>query len=384
MPEVEPYIDQLRYEIALGLSPLKVHLEIMKSLANPLEIPNILSGLPTSIIEIACQAAGSAKPKPAESGAMKTSDVEKAAERTLIQHQVRLQSLVALGTTLGNGMLVKGLASAPLDKGGMGLIEQKTSAEEAPVKKFVGQVPSGTCPASRVNFHKRGRAIIETASQSIYPKRQLNKMELQIAQVIARHESSYGLANPGGKAKSEGLINNWGGVQCGVSKPPVTTCSAAQDKTSSGMVYAVSFVKYPSHEAGCADMLRHIMKFRPQTAKLLSGFPADNDNPGKFSDGATLFRIAYTLRREKYYESFCPNATKEYGKSGVASSLKFPDGSQAKKACAQEAITLWVVAQKKHLNEMLASNCLNEPIAFPEGTYEDAEEWYKYKNAIHI
>jgi hypothetical protein len=379
LPNIEQYIDQFKYEIALGLAPQKVHIEIMKSLANPLEIPNILSGLPASIIEIACKAAGQAKPKPEESGAMDTSVVEKAAERTLIQHQVRLQSLIALGTTLGDGMLTKTLASTPIDSGGMGLVEEKK--EEPAPNKFVGNVPNGTCPPENVNKHKRGRKIILEVSEIIFPKRKLNPIELQIVQLVGWLESRYGLSNPPKIPKSVGLINNWGGVQCGVKKPAGTTCQPSEDKQADGKVYSVPFVKYPTQEQGCADMMRHVMQYRPQTGYLLKQPPAENDSPGEDSNSVTLFRIAYTLRREKYYEGFCNTAAKQYN---VGGSLTSPDKNVGTKACAKEAISLWVTAQLKNLNEMLAPNCLNEPIAFPVGTYEDAEKWYKKKNNIFI
>lgn len=255
------------------------------------------------------------------------------------------------------------------------LIVQATS-------NFVGQIPPGPCPQKDINTHFNGRQVILSAAANIYPRRTLSPIELQIAQVIGWHETRYG-RSPLPKTPKGFTTFNWGGVQCGAAVPSGATCMQSEDRTAGQVVYPVKFVAYQSSELGCADMLRHIFLHRPFTAELLQNAAAESDEPGVDSNGVTLFRVAYSLRREKYFESFCPKAKAAYGLQGVAGSLANPDGNGGQRACADEAVAVWVSTQQKWYNEMLAPNCLNEPLQFPIGTIEDAAAWYKYRNGIN-
>ena len=371
--QVNGYTDQYDYEVKLGLSPYLSHVELTKKMLDIPTLTKALTNLPAGLIQMSCEVCGANAPKPPASGPMETSSVEIAASQVLLQHQVKFSALVALGGTVGNGALIKGLAATPISAGGMGLIKEPSAKAPSP---WVGEVPSGE--AKVPGHHIYGRQIILDASQNIYPKRKLNTIEIQAIQGVAALESSYGKAkimNVEGTQK----LNNWGGVQCpkGSSGP---NCVLLHDKYPNGKTFSVSFRSYPTPADGCADTIRHILFFRPRTAALLAAGPASSNNPESEDEGATFFRFSYIMRRDRYYGGFCKNAFKEYGDAvGGIKSLEHPDSNDACKACAKEAVEGHVQAMRQNLDQALASNALNEPYAMPLGTYEDADAWYHKK-----
>lgn len=110
--------------------------------------------------------------------------------------------------------------------------------------------------------------------------------------------------------------NNWGAVQ---SRSP--TISDASDKHADGTPYQQYFMVYPSHEAGCADLVRHMSApMRPLTADAMAR--GQLEGPGGVSDA---------MRRENYYGGFCQAAVKKYG------SAVRKKGTEAWDACHVEA-----------------------------------------------
>lgn len=113
-----------------------------------------------------------------------------------------------------------------------------------------------------------------------------NLATLQAVQSIGRLEGFYGLAT-----KPEGWAGswNWGAVQCKHGTPCGVDCFEAVDSHADGTRYSWCFKRYPSAEAGAADLIRLVTKARPSVAKLLPG--------------GDLLAIATEMRATHYFEA---------------------------------------------------------------------------------
>ena len=119
--------------------------------------------------------------------------------------------------------------------------------------------PSFT-PDQKAQF---GRTVLENIWQEVTGEAP-NLAELQIAGAQAHLESYYGLSNYTNKLTGEksGVINNWGAVQGG--KPPCGDAGfEASDTHADGTAYTWCYKRYPTPEAGAADMLKHMTTKRP-------------------------------------------------------------------------------------------------------------------------
>jgi hypothetical protein len=90
-------------------------------------------------------------------------------------------------------------------------------------------------------------------------------------------------------------------------------------------------------------------------------------------------RASYVMRRGSYYGGFCPKAQKRYGDEAAKSSFRYPDRDEGTRACSREAIELHAKTAYGHVRQIAAAN--DEPVAIPLGTYEDADEDWRKKNA---
>jgi hypothetical protein len=214
----------------------------------------------------------------------------------------------------------------------------------------------GAANPTNAASHRAARPIVAAALKGLLG-REPTLAELQYGQAIAWLETNYGRGWKGAMVGS----NNWGAVQC--AKGSTQPCISYEDSYADGTKYTVSFRSYASAEEGAADMLRHVFKLRPITAGVLHS-----------GDGTTV-RASYAMRRERYYEGFCPKATKQYGAAAVRPSLATPDKSDATKACAREAIESHGGRADDIISQIAGS--LGEPMAMPAGTYDDADAWYR-------
>lgn len=217
-----------------------------------------------------------------------------------------------------------------------------------------GDLPS-TSPQN-VELHRNARPIVQAALERVLG-RSPTPYELQYGHGVAWLESNYGRGWKGPMVGS----NNWGAVQC----PKGSTggdCIPYQDSFADGTRYDVSFRRYATPEDGAADALRHVFAKRPRTAAAIAG------------KGATVYRASFAMRRERYYEGFCPNATKRYGRPAVRASLSKPDSSDATLACQKEAVENHAKRLSSIVRDVAAA--AGDTYALPLGTYEDAERWY--------
>jgi hypothetical protein len=214
----------------------------------------------------------------------------------------------------------------------------------------------GAASPTNTASHKAARPIVREALIKLLG-REPTPAELQYGPAIGWLETNYGRGWKGPMVGS----NNWGAVQC--AKGSTLPCISYEDSRADGTKYTVSFRKYDSPVDGAADMLRHVFKLRPITAGALT------------SSRPTVFRASYAMRREKYYEGFCPKATKQFGSAAVRASLANPDKDDATRACAREATT----AHAERADSIIAqiAGSLGEFMDMPLGTYEDAAGYYR-------
>lgn len=209
---------------------------------------------------------------------------------------------------------------------------------------------------SNPDVHRWARPIVTEALNQLLG-RAPSLAEIQYGQAIGWHEGRYGRGWKGAMVGS----NNWGAVQC--AKGSSADCIPYQDSYADGTKYDVSFRRYATPVDGAKDMLRHVFIKRPRTGQALA------------SEDATVFRASYGMRRERYYEGFCPGAVKGFGASRVRPSLAHPDRDEATRACAQEAIRTHAKITK-NIIQNIAGAC-GDPGALPIGTWEDADAWYR-------
>lgn len=94
--------------------------------------------------------------------------------------------------------------------------------------------------------------------------------ELQIAQGVSAGESNYGQASYRNRETGESLsaTNNWGGLQCGSSRPPCPeTCFEATDTHENGEPYQACFRYFETPELGVRAFLRELYIRRPGVLK---------------------------------------------------------------------------------------------------------------------
>jgi GH24 family phage-related lysozyme (muramidase) len=100
------YTEQFNFEMEQAMAPVKAQLAAAQTMADPQKVVEVVSNLPAGLVQVAYDAVTSAAPK----SSMETSVLEKAAQKVLNDHQVRLQSLVTLGQNIGDGDLLSAQA----------------------------------------------------------------------------------------------------------------------------------------------------------------------------------------------------------------------------------------------------------------------------------
>jgi len=310
---------------------------------------------------------------------------------------------------LAAGVLVAGVGAllAARALSGEPLLPRPADTQEAALTDTPNPTPKN------IDSHKWARPIVVEAFSRV-KKRAPTLPELQYAQAVCWLESNYGRGWKGAMASQK----NWGAVQCphgastsgldaalsqnlddldlvdlfarlldddlevelGAAEARVADaiealapwtgnllvgggCVEYEDSFADGTRYKVSFRSYDSDTDGAADVMRHVFELRPRTAGALA------------SQGASVFRASYAMRRERYYEGFCPAATKAFGGAAVRRSLGAPDSSPATIACAKEAIT----AHAKRIASIIGdiAGACGDATALGLGTFEDAETWYR-------
>jgi hypothetical protein len=184
--------------------------------------------------------------------------------------------------------------------------------------------------------------------------------ELQYGMGVGFHEGTYGRGKYKVQDGAPQPQNNWGAVQCGKGQ---SDCAIATDSFADQTEYQTGFRNYPTPNAGAADMLRHVFQKRPRTADALR------------SKGATAMRASLAMRRERYYEGWCPGAKKQYGGEKVRGSLSNPDKTEATRACQEEAVITHAKSLAEHARHI--AGALGHSHALPLGTFEDAMKWYR-------
>jgi len=175
-----------------------------------------------------------------------------------------------------------------------------------------------------------------------------NEGELLYSLLVARLETSFGRGWTGPLAAS----NNWGAIQCGANAiAQGAKCIERDDTHPNGTKYKVGFRAYPSPAEGAADVVRHLTKYRPGVAAVMSR-------------NGSLSEFARAMREEKYYGGFCPEATKAGGKWGYG---KPQNPNQV--ACHEEAIRGYVKGTSKMLSQIAdAIGVPAPPVDAPKAT----------------
>ncbi len=309
------------------------------------------------------------------------------------------------------GLLAGGLVALLIARLLLGAPALPDAGKPATSSDFATDTPNPT--PKNADLHKWARPIVVEAFARI-KQRQPTLPELQYAQAVCWLESSYGKGWKGAMASQK----NWGAVQCpqgaavsgvddalsrnvgdvdlvalferlleddleadvGAVDSHIETmlealgpwtgsvnvaggCVAYEDGYADGTRYKVSFRSYDSDVDGAADVMRHLFDKRPRVAAALG------------EKGATVFRASFAMRRERYYEGFCPAATKAFGGAAVRPSLRSPDSTPATIACAQEAVKAHAQRIAQIIKE-LAGAC-GDAVALGLGTYDDADAWYR-------
>jgi hypothetical protein len=109
---------------------------------------------------------------------------------------------------------------------------------------------------------------------------------LQVVQAIGRHEGFYGEASKPPEWKGS---HNWGAVQCGHGLPCANDCFEASDSHEDGQRYRACFKRYPSDDAGAADLVRLVTGSRPSVKKWLAS--------------GNLDAVAFEMHRTHYHET---------------------------------------------------------------------------------
>ena len=127
--------------------------------------------------------------------------------------------------------------------------------------------------------HQAAAAVMQEGAQKAIG-RELAPGELIYCLAVASLETSYGQAWKGAGAGS----NNWGAVQARPGEPSFPH----SDSYSDGRRYEQAFRTYPTPADGAADVVRHVLKHRPQVAAALG-------------PGATVWRASLAMRRTTYF-----------------------------------------------------------------------------------
>lgn len=257
--------------------------------------------------------------------------------------------------TIGLG-LVAGAGVAILAAAARALRSSSPATTPAPARHVDPQV------AAR---HVWARPILRAAFNAKIG-REPTLAELQYLHGVAFHETRYGRANFIGDIKNE---KNWGAVQCLPSDPAEACTAQTEDSKASGKHYPARFKVYKSDELGAQGTVSNVVgKSRPLTAAVLA------------SAHPTVFGASLAMRREHYYEGFCPHAKAQFGADAVDESFKSPDKNQATQACEREAVEGHAAAALWPIIQDVASS-LGEGIAIPLGTFDDAQRAYRQANA---
>lgn len=225
----------------------------------------------------------------------------------------------------------------------------------------IAQPPTGS--GKNANTHRAVRQyLIEAFTEEM--GRAPTLAELQYAHGVGWAETSYG-KGWGSQTANQAMVNsnNWGAVHC--NKYTKGDCIEFTDRHPDGTPYQQAFRAYPTPKAGMRDMIAKIFKNSGAGAGL--------------TDGGSVFRASYNMRRNYYYGGFCPKATKEYGKAVAKASFKDPDRDAGTKACAEEAVTEHAKRLHQIMNDVAVAN--GDPTVPPLGTYEEADGWWRDRQA---
>jgi hypothetical protein len=225
----------------------------------------------------------------------------------------------------------------------------------------------------RAALHRAQRPIL-TAAASRVLGREASLAEVQYLHAIAVLESNYARGWKGAMVRS----NNYGAIQCPATKVSGTEASFARaegritpsgscieyvDSRADGTRYSVSFRAYDTPEDGAADLARHVFSVRPGVVRALQ------------SAVPSCFRASLAMRREKYYEGFCPTATKEHGADAARQSFKSPERDAGTAACEREAVAAHARRCASIIAEVAHSADDAERVAL--GDFDDALAWWR-------
>lgn len=155
--------------------------------------------------------------------------------------------------------------------------------------------PPGTSPGtstpqpvqpSRNAIDEWARRVLLTVWPTVLPGEAPTLPELQAVQAIGRHERFYGWAS---KPPQGVGAHNWGGVQCPHGPPCGEDCYESGDSHADGTKYVACFKRYPTAEAGAADLLHLLTIKRPSVRALLRT--------------GNLDAIAMEMRKTGYFEA---------------------------------------------------------------------------------
>jgi len=216
--------------------------------------------------------------------------------------------------------------------------------------------PPPVVSAERAARYREGQATIAQAIRRL-KGRDPTPAELYYTHAVTWLETRDGKGWKGPLADA----HNWGAVQCSRTADPAQ-CITWEDSRSDGTKYTVSFRRYDSDLDGATDAARNVLQVRPRTAAMLA------------SQSPTVTGASLAMRRERYYEGFCPLATKRYGGPAVRPSLREPDRDEMTRACAKEAIEAHAGSIWRIVREIAVS--LGESPPLERGTYAGAVRAY--------
>jgi hypothetical protein len=206
----------------------------------------------------------------------------------------------------------------------------------------------------RADLHRAQRPILVEAARRTLG-REPTTAEVQYLHAIAWLESNYARGWKGAMTGS----NNYGAVQCPSALG--SECIEYEDSRADGTRYKVSFRRYDTPENGAADLAKNVFR-RPRLVSALEESPS-------------CFGASLAMRRGKYYEGFCPLATKAHGSDAARASFRDPDRDPGTEACEREAVTAH--AKRCAVTVAEVAYAVGDAVRVPLGDFDDALTWWK-------
>jgi hypothetical protein len=194
--------------------------------------------------------------------------------------------------------------------------------------------------------HRVNRALFDRVWRSMMAARGLPEptgQMLQLVQAVAALETSY--ASPAGWTKNSPAMadsHNYGAIMC---QGPGPDCAEAHDRTQAGVPFVAYFKKYPSAEAGVADLITFLTGPRKRSrAPLL--------------DATSASAFAGAMYEDHYFGGVCTKTIAMYGKE-VAKQTAFANAAGATTsggaACDAEVKAAYSATVKRYVDEVAAA-----------------------------